>query len=195
MSFSTCELAASKTMRLWEQRLRAKADKPKTALTQRTQRAQRAREELHGIVCHTASEFNFWIYSCSVSPCLRGEFLPELHDSKMTCARAVFPVCVMVRAICLTPRPIGDLLRRAGQFQRGFAARLADHFDIHPAHAARPSGAEGFHGGFLGGKAAREPFGAVAMLFAVGDFRWRENALEECRSVAGDGGLDAIRLP
>ena len=88
----------------------------------------------------------------------------------------------------------GDLARRARQFQRGLAAWLADHFDIHPAHAMGPAGPERFRRGFLRGEAARKPLGAVAMLFAVGNFRRRENALDKCAAVAPDGRFDAVNF-
>src|SRR5579862_5224565 len=87
---------------------------------------------------------------------------------------------------------VGDGARRAGQFQRGLAAWFADDFDVDPAHAARPACPEGFHRGFLGGKAAGEAFGAVAVLLAVAYFRRGEEALEQRAAAAGNGRLDAV---
>src|SRR5450759_2437787 len=57
-----------------------------------------------------------------------------------------------------------------------------------------PAGPERFHRGFLRGEAARKPLGAVAMLFAVGNFRRRENALDKCAAVAPDGRFDAVNF-
>ena len=75
------------------------------------------------------------------------------------------------------PKAVGNRARRAGQFQRGLATGFAHHLDVDPTHAARPSGPEGFHRGFLRSEPSRKSFGAVAMSFAVADFRGGEKSL------------------
>jgi len=48
----------------------------------------------------------------------------------------------------------GDVAGFAVEFHGGAAAALADDFDVDPADAAAPAGAEGFHRGFFCGEAA-----------------------------------------
>jgi hypothetical protein len=49
---------------------------------------------------------------------------------------------------------VSDVARFAVEFYGGAAAALADDFDVDPADAAAPAGAEGFHRGFFCGEAA-----------------------------------------
>ena len=49
---------------------------------------------------------------------------------------------------------VSDVAGFAVEFYGGTAAALADDFDVDPADAAAPAGAEGFHRGFFCGEAA-----------------------------------------
>lgn len=64
-------------------------------------------------------------------------------------------------------------------------------FDVTPEHLLRVSGAERFHGGFLGGKAAREMDVRVVAPLAVGDFSVGEHATYEPIAPALNHGLYA----
>jgi len=86
---------------------------------------------------------------------------------------------------------IGDFAGFAVEFYRGASAALADDFDIDPAHAAAPAGAERFHRGFFRGEAAREPLILILEAFAVFAFSRRVEAAEKCFAVTLDGGFDA----
>ena len=86
---------------------------------------------------------------------------------------------------------IGDFTGFAVEFYGGSAAALADDFDVDPAHAAAPAGAERFHRGFFRGEAAREPLILILEAFAVFSFGRRVEPAEKCFAVALDGGFDA----
>lgn len=64
-------------------------------------------------------------------------------------------------------------------------------FDVPPEHFLRVSGAERFHGRFLGGEAAREMDVRVVAPLAVGDFSVGEHATHEPIAPALDHGLYA----
>ena len=85
----------------------------------------------------------------------------------------------------------GDFCGFAGEGKGGAAARFADYFEIDPADAVAPSGAERFHGGFFGGEAAGVTFEFILEALAIFDFAGREDAAKEWLAVTFDGGLDA----
>jgi polyphenol oxidase len=86
---------------------------------------------------------------------------------------------------------VGDLAGFAVKFNCGAAAFLADDFDVNPADAAAPAGAEGFHRSFFGGEAAGEAFVFVFETLAIFAFGGGVEAAEKCFAVALDGGFDA----
>src|SRR4029077_3545600 len=73
-------------------------------------------------------------------------------------------------------------------------AGLARHFNIPPAHALAPAGAQGLHGRFLGGKAPGVTLRAVAMPFAVGDLGRSKDAVQKHSAVAPDCFADSSNL-
>ena len=85
----------------------------------------------------------------------------------------------------------GDFCSFAGEGDGGAAALFADYFEIDPAHAAVPSGAERFHGCFFGGEAAGVTFEFILEALAICDFVGSEDAAEEWLAVTFDGGFDA----
>jgi len=85
----------------------------------------------------------------------------------------------------------GDFCGFAGEGDGGAAAQFADNFEIDPAHAAVPSGAERFHGCLFGGEAAGVTFEFILEALAIFDFVGGEDAAEEWLAVTFDGGLDA----
>jgi hypothetical protein len=70
---------------------------------------------------------------------------------------------------------------------RWAASRLAAHFDVTPAHAMIPSGAESLHGRFLGSETRGITFHAVGLRLTVADFALGENPLKEAITVARNG--------
>jgi hypothetical protein len=85
----------------------------------------------------------------------------------------------------------GDFCGFAGEGDGGAAALFADYFEIDPADAAAPSGAEGFHGCFFGGEAAGVTLEFILEALAIFDFVRREDAAEEWLAVTFDGSFDA----
>ena len=85
----------------------------------------------------------------------------------------------------------GNSCRFTGEGHGGAAALLADYFEIDPANAASPAGAERFHGRFLGGEAPGVAFELILEALAIFDFSWREHAAQKQFAAAFDGGLDA----
>src|SRR5512143_1560445 len=81
----------------------------------------------------------------------------------------------------------GMLLDLAGEVDGGAAAGVAPHLDLFPGDAA-PAGADGLHRGLLGGKAGGVALGAVLLGVAVADLGGSEDAVEETRAEARDGG-------
>jgi len=71
------------------------------------------------------------------------------------------------------------------------AARLANDFDVAPKHSLRVTGAERFHGCFIGGKPSREMNRRVVTSHAVGDFRVSEDTVGEPFAVPFDCCSDA----
>lgn len=86
---------------------------------------------------------------------------------------------------------IGDMGGFAGELDRWAAALFAGDFDVDPADAAAPAGAERFHGGFFGREAACISLVFVLETLAVFLFLGGINAVQEGFAVALDGGLDA----
>ena len=86
---------------------------------------------------------------------------------------------------------VGDFAGFAVEFYGGAAAALADHFDVDPADAAAPAGAEGFHGGFFCCEAAGEAFVFVFETLAVFTLGGGVEAAEDGFAVALDGGFYA----
>jgi polyphenol oxidase len=84
-----------------------------------------------------------------------------------------------------------DFAGFAVEFYGGAAAFLADDFDVDPADAAAPAGAEGLHRGFLGGEAAGVALVFVFEALAVFAFGGRVETAEDCFAVALDGGFYA----
>ena len=70
-------------------------------------------------------------------------------------------------------------------------ARLANDFDVAPEHSLRVTGAERFHGCFLGSEPTCEVNGRVVASHAVGDFRVREDTVGEPFAVPFDCCSDA----
>lgn len=87
---------------------------------------------------------------------------------------------------------LADFAGFAVEFYGGAAAFLADDFDVDPADAAAPSGAEGFHGGLFCGEAAGVAFVFIFEALAVFAFGGRVKAAEDCFAVALDGGFYAL---
>ena len=86
---------------------------------------------------------------------------------------------------------VGDFAGFAVEFDGWAAAFLADDFDIDPADAAAPAGAESFHCGLFGGETAGEPLIFVFEALAVFAFGGRVEAAEKCFAVPLDGGFHA----
>ncbi len=84
----------------------------------------------------------------------------------------------------------GDFCGFAGEGDGGTAALFADDFEIEPADAASPSGAERFHGRFFSGEAAGVAFELVLEALAIFDFVGREDAAKEGLAAALDGRFD-----
>ena len=76
------------------------------------------------------------------------------------------------------------------KIQRRLSARQVRHFNLHPAHAVPPAGAERLHRCLFHGKTSRITFIAVLMPLAIFDFGGCEEARDESRSAANDGSLD-----
>src|SRR5277367_6756915 len=76
----------------------------------------------------------------------------------------------------------------------GTASGLAAHFDVTPGDPVIPAGADGFHGGFLGGEARGISFDTVGLRFAVADFGLGENPAQEAVTEARDGRFNARNL-
>lgn len=70
-------------------------------------------------------------------------------------------------------------------------ARLANDFDVAPEHSLRVTGAERFHGCFLGSEPPCEMNRRVVTSHAVGDFRVREDTVGEPVAVPFDCCSDA----
>jgi polyphenol oxidase len=85
----------------------------------------------------------------------------------------------------------GYVARLAVEFYGGATAALANDFDVDPADAAAPAGAEGFHCGFFCGEAPGVALVFIFEALAVFAFRGRVKAAENCFAVAFDGGFDA----
>jgi hypothetical protein len=85
----------------------------------------------------------------------------------------------------------GDFCGFARQGHGGAAALFADYFEIDPAHAAAPAGAERLHGRFFGGEAAGVAFKFIFEPLAIFDFVGRKNAVDKPLATAFDGRLDA----
>ena len=68
---------------------------------------------------------------------------------------------------------------------------LTNDFDVTPQHSLRVAGAERFHGCLLGGEPAREMNRWIVPSHAVGDFRFREDAVGEPFAVPFDCCSDA----
>jgi hypothetical protein len=85
----------------------------------------------------------------------------------------------------------GDFRGFAGEGHSGAAALLAAYFEIDPANAAAPSGAQRLHGGFLGGEAAGVTLKFIFETLAIFDFVGRKDAAEKWLAVSLDGRLDA----
>jgi polyphenol oxidase len=86
---------------------------------------------------------------------------------------------------------VGDVAGFAVEFYGGAAAFLADHFDVDPADAAAPAGAERFHRGFFCGEAAGVAFVFIFEALAVLALGGRVEATEKCFAVALDGAFHA----
>jgi YfiH family protein len=78
--------------------------------------------------------------------------------------------------------------------QHRLAAGLIGNFDVAPADSVTPAGAQRFHCGFFHREAAGIALELIFVALAIGDFRGREEALEEGLAVALDGRLNAIDL-
>jgi YfiH family protein len=87
--------------------------------------------------------------------------------------------------------PFGDVTGLAVEFYGGAAAFLADDFDVDPADAAAPAGAERFHRGFFGGEAAGVALVFIFKALAVFPFGGCEEAAKNGLAVALDSGLYA----
>ena len=111
----------------------------------------------------------------------------------MTCASAVFPSCVMVTAIFFTPNWSAMARVAPDSFSVGLplGSRTTS---MSTQRTPRAQPVPCLHRGFLGGKAPREAFRAVAMLFAVANLRRREQALEKRAAAARDGRFHAIHF-
>lgn len=70
------------------------------------------------------------------------------------------------RDVC-NAHALADLLCFAMQQHCWPATKFADHFQVHPANAAPPAGAQRLHRSFFSGKAAGETFVFVAESFAI----------------------------
>ena len=70
-------------------------------------------------------------------------------------------------------------------------AGLAHDLHVTPQDSLRVAGAQSFHGCFLGGEPAREMNRRVVTSHAVGDFRFREDAVGEPFAVPFDCCSDA----
>jgi purine-nucleoside/S-methyl-5'-thioadenosine phosphorylase / adenosine deaminase len=86
---------------------------------------------------------------------------------------------------------LGNLAGFPMQFYGGAPAALAHNLDIDPADASAPSGAECFHRGFFGGKAAGEALVFIFKTLAVLALGGRVEAAEKSFAVALDGDFDA----
>jgi len=85
----------------------------------------------------------------------------------------------------------GDFCGFAGEGDGWAAGLFADDFKVEPADAAAPTGAERFHGGFLGGESAGVAFELVLEALAILDFVGREDPAEERLAAALNGRFDA----
>ncbi len=82
----------------------------------------------------------------------------------------------------------------AAEAQRRFPAGQIRHFDVHPAHPARPSCAERFHRRFFRGESPGVALKGVPVPLAIFDFKGRENPLDKAAAIALDGRLDPVNL-
>jgi hypothetical protein len=94
----------------------------------------------------------------------------------------------------LGSQALGMLARRAMENDYRSSARRPRHFDIAPAHASAPSGAQGFHGRLFGSKSCGVPLNRVTVTFAVSDLSGSEDALEETPAMPSDGFTDPGNL-
>jgi YfiH family protein len=85
-------------------------------------------------------------------------------------------------------KAIGDVAGFAVEFHGWAAAPLADDFDVDPADAAAPAGAESFHRGFFCGEAAGIAFVFILEALAVFALGGRVEAAKDRFAVALDGG-------
>src|ERR1700724_1557040 len=70
-------------------------------------------------------------------------------------------------------------------------ARFSEHFYIAPANAVVPSGAQGFHGSFLGGKSGRISLNPVRLGIAISNFAICEDAANKPLTETLNGFCDA----
>src|SRR5271156_2993413 len=68
---------------------------------------------------------------------------------------------------------LSNLPRDASQPQRWLAARLANHFDVPPAHPTPPTGSQRFHSRFFRGEAPGVSFEFILVALAVRNFTRR----------------------
>src|ERR1700730_3779816 len=65
------------------------------------------------------------------------------------------------------------------EFDGRTSTRFTCHFDISPAHAIVPSGAEGFHASFLGREPGRVSLHPVCLGVAIPNLAIRKDAVNE----------------
>jgi len=88
----------------------------------------------------------------------------------------------------------GELAGDAAETKCRLAAGQVCDFDVAPAHAVAPAGAERFHRRFFYREASSESLELVLVPLAVGDLGRREEALDERPAVALNGRLNPVNL-
>src|ERR1700690_2895560 len=92
------------------------------------------------------------------------------------------------------PQACGELGRLAVESDGGPASGLTGDFNIAPANAVAPTGAESLHAGFFGGEAGRVALHAVGLGVAIANLAFGEHAVEEAGAMARQRVRDARNL-
>src|SRR5689334_4368212 len=82
----------------------------------------------------------------------------------------------------------------ATKLQRGEACRRAQHFDVVPADAVPPAGAERFHGGFLGSESRSIAFHFRGAAFAISNLRFSKDTVTETLAAPREDFLNPRNL-
>src|ERR1700730_4947083 len=80
------------------------------------------------------------------------------------------------------------------ELQRRPAGNEVNYFEIFPANAAPPAGADGFHSGFLGGETRCIALVPVGFPLHIGDLSGSINSIQEAVPITLDRCTDAVHF-